>query len=99
MRTVRLTVGFGVLPEPTFERNEDMDILEHALAQRIGGADGELVEALCKEIERLQKDAKRYRWLRDVGDATWRPFALREGYSAEMADKAIDAAMLKTPNV
>lgn len=39
------------------------------------------------------KDAKRYRWLRDTGDASWRPFALREGYSAADADAAIDAAL------
>ncbi len=32
-----------------------MDILEHALAQRIGGADGELVEALCEEVKRLRE--------------------------------------------
>lgn len=38
-------------------------------------------------------DAARYRWLRDVGDATWRPFGLREGFSAAKADAAIDAAM------
>lgn len=31
-----------------------MDILEHALAQRIGGADGEIVEALCDEVVRLR---------------------------------------------
>lgn len=39
------------------------------------------------------KDAQRYRWLRDVGDATWRPFGIREGYSAAQADAAIDAAI------
>lgn len=39
------------------------------------------------------KDAARYRWLRDVGDATWRPFGVREGYSAAQADAAIDAAI------
>lgn len=57
-----------------------------------------LAEALGGAIDKMKRDAARYRWLRDVGDATWRPFALREGYSAEMADKAIDEAMLKTPN-
>ena len=31
-----------------------MDILEHALAQRIGGVDGEIVEALCDEVARLR---------------------------------------------
>ena len=40
-----------------------------------------------------ERDAERYRWLRDTGDATWRPFAVREGYSAKQADAAIDTAM------
>lgn len=57
-----------------------------------------LAEALSGVIDEMKRDAARYRWLRDVGDATWQPFALREGYSAEMADEAIDAAMLKTPS-
>lgn len=38
-------------------------------------------------------EAARYRWLRDVGDATWRPFGIRAGYSAQEADAAIDAAI------
>lgn len=44
-----------------------------------------------------KKDAARYRWLRDVGDATWLPFALREGYSAAQTDAAIDAALAHRP--
>ncbi len=45
------------------------------------------------------RDAARYRWLRDVGDATWRPFGLRAGYSASKANEAIDAAIaLSTPS-
>ena len=50
----------------------------------------------CVTAEKYRKEAKRYQWLRDVGDATWRPFGIRAGYSADMADAAIDAAM--TPN-
>jgi hypothetical protein len=38
-----------------------------------------------------EADARRYRWLRDVGDATWRPFGLR----AALVDAAIDAAINK----
>ena len=45
------------------------------------------------------RDAARYRWLRDVGDATWRPFGLREGYSAEQADAEIDKAIAKADDV
>jgi hypothetical protein len=39
------------------------------------------------DYPRLRKDAERYRWLRDVGDATW---------PAE-ADAAIDAAIERGP--
>lgn len=55
------------------------------------------IDALKAERDALRKDAERYRWLRDVGDATWRPFGIREGYSAEQADAAIDAALAKEP--
>lgn len=44
------------------------------------------------KAEANERDAARYRWLRDVGDARWRPFGIREGYSAAQADAAIDAA-------
>lgn len=44
-------------------------------------------------VRQLIADARRYRWLRDVGDATWRPFGIRVGYSAAQADAAIDAAI------
>lgn len=50
----------------------------------------------CETAEKYRKDAQRYRWLRDVGNATWRPFGIRAGYSADMADSAIDEAI--TPN-
>jgi len=51
------------------------------------------LQAARNEAEAMRADAERYRWLRDVGDATWRPFGIREGYSAKAADAAIDAAM------
>lgn len=38
-------------------------------------------------------DAARYRWLRDVGDATWLPMAARVPEGARGIDAAIDAAM------
>lgn len=38
-----------------------MDILEFALAQRIGGHDGELVDALCQEVARLREENSRLR--------------------------------------
>lgn len=41
-----------------------------------------------------KKDAKRYRWLRDIGDETWVPMGKRPGikFSHEI-DQAIDAAL------
>ena len=41
--------------------------------------------------ERDAADARRYRWLRDHGDATWIPLAKRFKASAEL-DAYIDAA-------
>ena len=35
--------------------NGKPDVLDDAIAQRIGGADGELVEALCEEVARLRR--------------------------------------------
>lgn len=42
-----------------------------------------------------ERDAERYKWLRDVGDATWTPLRERYGYKSapEVVDAAIDAAM------
>ena len=37
-------------------------------------------------------DAKRYRWIRDIGNETWMPLAL---FSTKCVDDAIDAAMAK----
>ncbi len=48
-----------------------------------------------RQAEKLRRDAERYRWLRDVEclSANWMML------SGEALDAAIDAAMLKTPNV
>ena len=42
-------------------------------------------------LREAQKDAERYRWLRDVGDSTWKPMRER-GITAAECDAAIDAA-------
>jgi len=47
---------------------------------------------LTAERDALKKDAERYRWLRDVGDANWLPIAKR-GITAKECDAAIDAAL------
>lgn len=39
------------------------------------------------------KDAERYRWLRNVGDKTWQPFAERWGFFAPQAEAYIDTAI------
>lgn len=39
----------------TDQPTADNDILEFALSQRIGGLDGELIEALCEEIIKLRQ--------------------------------------------
>ncbi|MBV8060536.1 MAG: hypothetical protein JO253_03300 [Alphaproteobacteria bacterium] len=41
----------------------------------------------------LEANAKRYRWLRDTGSATWRTFQSQWQMSADQCDAAIDAEM------
>ena len=45
------------------------------------------------QAEKNAKDAERYRWLRDKGDATWQPMADRLSEGAAGIDAAIDAAI------
>ena len=61
----------------------------------LGGRNGAtiMLRAAIEKMSVMNRDAMRYRWLRDIGDATWRPFGIRAGYSADMADSAIDKAM------
>ena len=51
-------------------------------------------DRLVTERDALKADAERYRWLRDVGDATWTPLANRRrvNFTHEI-DGYIDAAM------
>ena len=48
---------------------------------------------LTAQLAESEAQARRYRWLRDTGDASGRPFALREGDSAGAAGDAMDAAL------
>ena len=50
-----------------------------------------LLRSQHAEIERLRADAARYRRLRDVGSAAWRANTGRIDYSADDADRQIDA--------
>ena len=80
-------------------------IKEDDLVQRLcSGVYGihriELCVEAAREIERLRaqlaeqdRDAERYRWLRDVGDNTWTPLMKRGPAFASNLDAAIDAAM------
>jgi hypothetical protein len=91
--------------DDTSEWTEWREAVEHVVRDRMGRAGYEVrvlgvidpPQAVPQPLTEDAKDAARYRWLRDVGDATWRPFAIREGYSAAQADDAIDAAMAKEP--
>jgi hypothetical protein len=67
-----------------------VDVLRSELQDRL-----QKQRAAEAELEEVRQDAQRYRWLRDVGDATWRPFGLRHGCSATQADQAIDNAIAK----
>jgi hypothetical protein len=49
--------------------------------------------ALRAAIEALQADARRYRWLRDIGDKTWVPLRARYCRGPMSVDQDIDAAM------
>lgn len=52
------------------------------------------VTAALAQAQPVQADdAARYQWLRDTSDPAWRPYELRYGESAPVADKRIDAAM------
>jgi len=47
---------------------------------------------LERELAEAQKDAERYRWLRDVGNKTWVDFCRQWRMSPEQCNETIDAA-------
>lgn len=51
-----------------------------------------LFDTLRAFIEGAGADSERYRWLRDIGDATWASMASRVPEGAAGIDAAIDAA-------
>ena len=52
---------------------------------------------LRAQLAERDRDAERYRWLRDVGDSTWTPLMKRGPSFATNMDAAIDAAMAPKP--
>lgn len=77
----------------TANQSAALDEKTRQLAQSLKEAYDALPAIPLPAQEALERDAGRYRWLRDVGDATWRPFGLRDGCSADLADAAIDQAI------
>ncbi len=72
-----------------------MDILDIAIAQHIGGKDGEIVEALCAEICRLRsKDA--VAWIVEDGMTVREDFAAMLGWTGPTVGtgRAIPASWL-----
>lgn len=68
------------------------------------GADGDNVDDVLRKAQplsvpegwKLARDAERYRWLRDAGNAIWKPLAKRYMDSCALptdVDQAIDAAI------
>lgn len=69
-----------------------------SLGRTIETAELKYFRRIAQEAE---KDAARYRWLRDVGDCTWKPLGKRYMDSCALpndVDAAIDAAIKKTNN-
>jgi len=54
------------------------------------------IAGLEAEIERLRKDAERYRWLRDVSTETWMSFQLQWRMPAINCDAVIDKQIERT---
>ncbi len=65
-----------------------------AIRRDKGGPNGLMMQRLLDEIERLRKDAARYRWLRHGCDEKWsRATHIAANYYGSEWDAAIDAAM------
>ncbi len=71
----------------------------NAIEMMQGGSNGPTIQ-LRGAIEKLNSDAMRYRWMREniSADMEWYLFG-KHGQGATGMDEAIDAAILKSPNV
>lgn len=72
-------------------RNDGADDIAGLLDEAAGEV--ERLRMLTCECVRNSADAARYRWLRDVGDASWSAMAARVTEGAKGIDAAIDAAI------
>lgn len=72
----------------------ERDALQLAL-DKVSSWTGGGVEVSLEAWRKAEKDAARYRWLRDKGDATWVPLKTRwlDSYYTEQAEAHIDAAI------
>jgi hypothetical protein len=51
------------------------------------------MEITEKHFHKLQKEAARYRWLRDIGDETWTPIKKNWNGTTDALDREIDKCM------
>ena len=63
------------------------------LADAVIAGDGALITGLKAELAEAKKDAERYRWMRDVGCATYKTLQTQWRMSPKQCDAAIDEAM------
>lgn len=102
LATDAAALGLPPLPQPRIfvgEAQPSTVLRGYSPAQMIAYARDAVVLATIEKVNSeyaLRKNFLRYLWLRDVGDATWRPFGIREGFSGPEADAAIDAAIAKS---
>ena len=82
--------GWKIVPvEPTGE-------MVDAGIRSLGTADkfrAMLAAAPTPPVSEDRKDAERYRWLRDIGNNTWKPM-IKRGITATQCDSAIDAGIV-----
>lgn len=52
-------------------------------------------ESAERRLAAAEANAKRYRWLRDIGDETWKPFIKRGAIVPTEVDAAIDIGLSK----
>lgn len=88
-------IGANETPEQAISRLLTWEVTV-ALDPAVSSAARALLERGMKTSTYTLLDARRYRWLRDVGDATWTPLRIRFGVqSPNQVDAIIDTAITK----